>query len=189
MIEEIDKAKSKGDTLGGKFIVIASGLPPGLGSFDQWDNRFDATVAAAFMSIPSIKVVEIGEGFLAPFFHGIEFHDKIYYDDIRGFYRKTNRAGGIEGGMTNGQPVIITASAKPIPTTLKGLQSVNIKTKNIEKSISERSDVCAVPSAAVVGEAVLAIEILNVFQNKFGKDNLEEILENYNNYKKYLKEI
>ena len=189
MIEEIDKAKNEGDTLGGKFKVIASGLPPGLGSFDQWDNRFDARVAAAFMSIPSIKVVEIGEGFLAPFFHGIEFHDEIYYDDIRGFYRKTNRAGGIEGGMTNGQPVIITASAKPIPTTAKGLQSVNIKTKNIENSLSERSDVCAVPSAAVVGEAVLAIEILNAFQDKFGKDSLEEVLENYNNYKKYLKEI
>ncbi len=190
MIEEIDKAKNAGDTLGGKFIVIASGLPPGLGSFDQWDNRFDARVAAAFMSIPSIKVVEIGEGFLAPFFHGIEFHDEIYYNhDAHGFYRKTNRAGGIEGGMTNGQPVIITASAKPIPTTVKGLQSVNIKTKDIESSLSERSDVCAVPSAAIVGEAVLAIEILNAFQDKFGKDNLEEILEAYNNYKKYLKEI
>ena len=189
MIEEIDKAKNEGDTLGGKFIVIASGLPPGLGSFDQWDNRFDARIAAAFMSIPSIKVVEIGEGFLAPFFHGREFHDEIYHDGIRGFYRKTNRAGGIEGGMSNGQPVIITASAKPIPTTSKGLQSVNIKTKNIENSLSERSDVCAVPSAAVVGEAVLAIEILNAFQDKFGKDSLEEVLENYNNYKKYLKEI
>ena len=189
MIEEIDKAKNEGDTLGGKFKVIASGLPPGLGSFDQWDNRFDARVAAAFMSIPSIKVVEIGEGFLTPFFHGIEFHDEIYYDDTSGFYRKTNRAGGIEGGMTNGQPVIITASAKPIPTTAKGLQSVNIKTKNIENSLSERSDVCAVPSAAVVGEAVLAIEILNAFQDKFGKDSLEEVLENYNNFKKYLKEI
>jgi chorismate synthase len=189
MIEEIDKAKNEGDTLGGKFKVIVSGLPPGLGSFDQWDNRFDARVAAAFMSIPSIKAVEIGEGFLAPFFHGIEFHDEIYHDDFNGFYRKTNRAGGIEGGMTNGQPVIITASAKPIPTTAKGLQSVNIKTKNIENSLSERSDVCAVPSAAVVGEAVLAIEILNAFQDKFGKDSLEEVLENYHNYKKYLKEI
>ena len=189
MIEEIDKAKNEGDTLGGKFKVIASGLPPGLGSFDQWDNRFDARVAAAFMSIPSIKVVEIGEGFLAPFFHGSEFHDEIFHDGILGFYRKTNRAGGIEGGMSNGQPVIITASAKPIPTTAKGLQSVNIKTKNIENSLSERSDVCAVPSAAVVGEAVLAIEILNAFQDKFGKDSLEEVLENYNNFKKYLKEI
>lgn len=189
MIEEIDKAKNEGDTLGGKFKVIASGLPPGLGSFDQWDNRFDARVAAAFMSIPSIKAVEIGEGFLAPFFHGIEFHDKIYCNNTGGFYRKTNRAGGIEGGMTNGQPVIITASAKPIPTTAKGLQSVNIKTKNIENSLSERSDVCAVPSAAVVGEAVLAIEILNAFLDKFGKDSMEEVLENYNNYKKYLKEI
>ena len=189
MIEEIDKAKNEGDTLGGKFKVIASGLPPGLGSFDQWDNRFDARVAAAFMSIPSIKVVEIGEGFLAPFLHGIEFHDEIYYDNTSGFYSKTNRAGGIEGGITNGQPVIITASAKPIPTTAKGLQSVNIKTKNIDNSLSERSDVCAVPSAAVVGEAVLAIEILNAFQDKFGKDSLEEVLENYNNYKKYLKEV
>jgi chorismate synthase len=189
MIEEIDKAKNEGDTLGGKFIVIAYGLPPGLGSFDQWDNRFDARIAAAIMSIPSIKVVEIGEGFLAPFFHGREFHDEIFHDGILGFYRKTNRAGGIEGGMSNGQPVIITASAKPIPTTAKGLQSVNIKTKDIDNSLSERSDVCAVPSAAVVGEAVLAIEILNAFQDKFGKDSLEEVLENYNNFKKYLKEI
>jgi chorismate synthase len=189
MIEEIDKARNEGDSLGGKFKVIACGLPPGMGSFDQWDNRFDARIAAAFMSIPSIKVIEIGEGFLAPFFRGTEFHDEIYFDDIRGFYRKTNRAGGIEGGMTNGQPVIITASAKPIPTTTKGLKSVNIKTKNMENSLSERSDICAVPSAAVVGEAVLAIEILNTVQKKFGKDSLEEILEAYKNYKKYLKEI
>jgi chorismate synthase len=189
MIKEIDKAKNDGDTLGGKFIIIASGLPPGLGSYDQWENRFDSKIAAAVMSVPSIKVVEIGEGFFAPFFRGTEFHDEIYYDNNRGFYRKTNRAGGIEGGMTNGEPLIITASAKPIPTTMKGMQSVNIKTKIIEKSLCERSDVCAVPSAAVVGEAVLAIEILNAFQDKFGKDSLEEVLENYTSYKKYLKEI
>jgi len=189
MTEEIDKARNEGNTLGGKFKVIASGLPPGLGSFDQWDNRFDAKTAAALMSIPSVKVVEIGDGFLAPFFSGTEFHDEIYHNSKNGFYRNTNRAGGIEGGMTNGKPIIITASVKPIPTTGKGLQSVNIKTKKIENSLSERSDVCAVPNAAIVGESVLAIEILNAFQDKFGKDNLEEILESYNNFKKYLKEI
>lgn len=189
MIEEIDKARSEGDTLGGKFIVIATGIFPGLGSYDQWSNRLDGRIAAAFMSIPSVKVVEVGEGFLSPFFKGREFHDEIYYDKLQGFYRKTNRAGGIEGGMTNGQPVVITVSVKPIPTTLKGLKSVNIKTKKIEKSLSERSDVCAVQSAAVVGEAVLAIEVLNAFQDKFGRDNINEIIEAYDNFKKYLKKI
>jgi chorismate synthase len=141
------------------------------------------------MSIPAVKAVEIGDGFKAPGITGLNFHDEIYYKEGTGFYRKTNRAGGIEGGITNGEPIVVGACMKPIPTTQKGLQTVNIKTKKKETSLKERSDVCAVPAASVIGEAMISIEILNSIQEKFGKDNIEEILENYSNYIKYLEKI
>jgi chorismate synthase len=189
MKEAIIKAKEYGDTLGGKFKVIAKGLIPGLGSYIQWDLRLNAKIAAALMSIPAIKAVEIGDGFNSANRKGTDFHDEYYFDKKIGIYRKTNRAGGLEGGMTNGMPVVVGATMKPIPTTKKGLKSVNIKTKESESSLSERADICAVPSAAVVGEAMLATEILNAVQDKFGGDNIEEILKAYNNYKKYIKEI
>jgi chorismate synthase len=189
MKETIIKAKEYGDTLGGKFKVIAKGLIPGLGSYIQWDLRLNAKIAAALMSIPAIKAVEIGDGFNSANRKGTDFHDEYYFDKKIGIYRKTNRAGGLEGGMTNGMPVVVGATMKPIPTTKKGLKSVNIKTKESESSLSERADICAVPSAAVVGEAMLATEILNAVQDKFGGDNIEEILKAYNNYKKYIKEI
>jgi len=189
MKEAIIKAKEYGDTLGGKFKVIAKGLIPGLGSYIQWDLRLNAKIAAALMSIPAIKAVEIGDGFNSANCKGTDFHDEYYFDKKIGIYRKTNRAGGLEGGMTNGMPVVVGATMKPIPTTKKGLKSVNIKTKESASSLSERADICAVPSAAVVGEAMLAIEILNAIQDKFGRDNIEEILKAYNNYKKYIEEI
>lgn len=189
MKEEILKARKNRDTLGGKFKVIAKGLPAGLGSYTQWDKRFDGRIAFAFMSIPAIKAVEIGEGFNAAAVSGLNFHDEIYYSKKKSFYRKTNRAGGIEGGMTNGEDVVVGAVMKPIPTTEKGLNTVNIKTKIREISLKERADICAVPAASIVGEAVLSIEILNMIQEKFGSDSIHEIIENYNNYKKYLKNI
>jgi chorismate synthase len=189
MKQEIKKAAKNKDSLGGSFKVIATGVPPGLGSYSQWDRRIDARIAAAFMSIPSVKGVEIGEGINQPSKTGSYFHDEIYYKKSDGFYRKTNRAGGIEGGMTNGEPVVITAYMKPIPTTGKGLHTINIKSKEDEVSLKERSDICAVPSASVVGESMLSIEILNSVQEKFGKDSITEILENYSSYKRYIEKV
>ncbi len=189
MKEEIRKTIKNGDTIGGKFKVVATGVLPGLGSYSQWDSRIDGEIARMFMSIPAAKAVEIGDGFNAPVMTGINFHDKIYYNKESGFYRKTNRAGGIEGGITNGEPVIVGAYMKPIPTTSKGLDSVNMETKESVISLKERSDVCVVPAAAVIGESMLSIVLVNSVQEKFGGDNIEEILENYNNYKKYLKNI
>lgn len=189
MKEEIKKAAENKDSLGGSFKVIATGVPPGLGSYSQWDRRTDTRIAAAFMSIPSVKGVEIGEGINREGKTGSNFHDEIYYKKKDGFYRKTNRAGGIEGGMTNGAPVVITAYMKPIPTTGKGLHTINIISKKVEASLKERSDICAVPSASVVGESMLSIEILNSVQEKFGKDSITEILENFSSYKRYIEKV
>ena len=189
MKEEITEATKKGNTLGGSFILFAKGLPPGIGSYNQWDRRLDAKIAHAIMSIPAIKAVEIGRGIEASSSSGLSFHDEIFYNKKKGFYRNTNNAGGIEGGITNGEDIIITAYMKPIPTTSSGLKTVDIKTKDAEMSLKERSDVCAVPSASVVGEAMLSIALADEIQKKFGEDNISEILENYNNYKSYIKNI
>ncbi|MHB1334670.1 MAG: chorismate synthase [Candidatus Humimicrobiaceae bacterium] len=189
MKEEINNASKEGNTLGGSFILYAKGLLPGLGSYIQWDRRLDAKISHAIMSIPAIKAVEIGQGINASNSSGLDFHDEIFYSKEKGFYRNTNNAGGIEGGITNGEDIIITAYMKPIPTTFSGLKTVNIKTKNTETSLKERSDVCAVPSASIVGEAMLAIALADEIQKKFGEDNIFEILENYNNFKAYIKNI
>ncbi|MHB1275018.1 MAG: chorismate synthase [Candidatus Humimicrobiaceae bacterium] len=189
MKEEINNASKEGNTLGGSFILYAKGLLPGLGSYIQWDKRLDAKISHAIMSIPAIKAVEIGQGINASNSSGLDFHDEIFYSKEKGFYRNTNNAGGIEGGITNGEDIIITAYMKPIPTTFSGLKTVNIKTKNTETSLKERSDVCAVPSASIVGEAMLAIALADEIQKKFGEDNIFEILENYNNFKAYIKNI
>jgi len=189
MKKEIGKAKKSGDSIGGRFKVTAEGVPAGLGSYSQWDRRIDGRIAKSFMSIPAIKGVGIGDIFNSYQKTGTGFHDEVYYRKGKGFFRKTNRAGGIEGGVTNGEPVVIEAIMKPLPTTIKGLHTVNIESKEDEISLKERSDVCAVPSASIIGEAVLSVEIFNSIQNKFGRDNINEILENYNNYKRYLQEI
>ncbi|MFO7929525.1 MAG: chorismate synthase [Candidatus Humimicrobiaceae bacterium] len=189
IIEEIKKAKKEGDTLGGSFKVIAKGLPPGIGNFIQWDSRLDSKIGEAFMSIPAIKAVEIGEGFRSGEIKGTEFHDEIHYNKNKGFYRKTNNAGGVEGGMSNGEDIVVGAVMKPIPTTRKGLKTVNISSKQADISLKERSDVCAVPSASIVGEAMLAIVLSDFIQDKFGSDNIREILENMDNYSKYYESI
>jgi chorismate synthase len=189
MKAEIDKAKKSGDSIGGSFKIIVKNTVIGLGSFTDWDMRLDARLSYAVMGIPAVKAVEIGQGIKAGSLTGLNFHDEIYYSKENGFYRNTNNAGGIEGGMTNGEDIIIGAVMKPIPTTTRGMKTVNIVTKNKSVSIKERSDTCAVPSAAVVGEAVAAIEILNAVQDKFGSDNLDEIKTNMSNYKKYLKNL
>ncbi len=189
MKDEINIAKKNLNSIGGRFKLIATGIPPGLGSYSNWDRRMDGKIAAAIMSIPAIKAVEIGQGFEAGASLGLDYNDEIYYDRKKNFFRKTNRAGGIEGGMTNGENIIIGATMKPLPTTAKGMKTVNIRTKETSISIKERSDVCAVPSASVVGEAMLSIELLNSVLDKFGMDNMDEILVNYTNYKKYLEKI
>ena len=166
MKQEIIAAKENGDSLGGSFRVIAKGVLPGLGSYSQQDRRIDSRIASSFMSIPAVKAVEIGEGFSAASTTGLNFHDEIYYDEKIGFYRKTNRAGGIEGGMTNGEDIVVGAVMKPIPTTYRGIRSVDIKTKKSKLSLKERADVCAVPSASIIGEAMLSIEILSAIQEK-----------------------
>jgi chorismate synthase len=189
MIKLIEEAKKDGDTLGGIFEVIAIGLPIGLGSYSQWDRRLDARLAFAVMSIPAIKGVEIGLGFECANVPGSMVHDEIFYSRRKGFFRKTNRAGGLEGGITNGEPIILRAAMKPIPTLRKTLASVNFKTKEPTMASYERSDVCAVPAASVVGEAVVAIELCKAMLEKFAGDNIQEMKKNYHNYMEAIKRM
>lgn len=190
MKSRIKEAKKKGDTVGGIFEIIVTNTPPGLGSYSQWDRRINARIAYAVMSIQAIKGVEIGIGFEAARKFGSEVHDAIYYDEERQrFYRKTNRAGGIEGGMTNGENIIVHAAMKPIATLYQPLDSVDIVTKKPFKASVERSDICAVPAASVVGEAMVALEIANAILEKFGGDSIEEIKRNYESYLEYVKKI
>ena len=194
MCREIDRAREKGDTLGGVFEVVITGVPIGLGSYVQWDRRLDARLASAFMSIPGVKAVEIGKGIEASEKKGSDVHDEIFAqeesekDSFR-YYRKTNRAGGIEGGVTNGEKVVIRAHLKPIPTLINPLHSIDFVTKKETKAIYQRSDICVVPAASVVGETAAAWEIAVAFLEKFGGDSLLEIKENYKNYKKRLQKI
>jgi chorismate synthase len=191
MCREIDRAREKGDTLGGVFEAVISGVPIGLGSYVEWDRRLDTQLASAFMSIPGVKAVEIGEGIEASEKKGSDVHDEIFIQDkpknnSSRYYRKTNRAGGIEGGVTNGEEVVIRAYLKPIPTLINPLHSIDFATKKETKAIYQRSDICVVPAASVVGEAVAAWEIAAAFLEKFSGDSLIEIKENYENYKKRL---
>ena len=178
----IDRAAKAGDTFGGIFEIIIHGVPPGLGSYVQWDRKIDANLARAITSIQAIKGVGFGSGFAAAALAGSKVHDEIFHDRIRGFYRKTNTAGGIEGGMTTGEDIVIRAAMKPISTLKRPLSTVNIRTKKAVKAAVERSDVCAVPAASVIGEAVSAIEIANAFLEKFGGDSLFEMSRNYKGY-------
>lgn len=184
---EIDKAKEEGDTLGGSIRVMVKNVPIGLGSFVQWDRKLDGLLAQALMSIQAVKAVEFGLGGACASSLGSETHDEIFYNE-KGFFRKTNNAGGIEGGMTNGEEVIINITMKAIPTMRKPLESVDILTKEPYQAHFERSDTCAVPACGVVAEAMTAIVILNAFLEKFSSDNYNEIKSNFENYKKCLLE-
>lgn len=178
----IDNAKEAGDTLGGIFEVIAINILPGLGSHIQWDRRLDSKLTAALMSIPAIKGVEIGEGFKYAELPGSLAHDEIFYQSGKGFYRMTNHAGGLEGGMSNGENIVVRAVMKPIPTLMTPLQSVNVFTNAEVKANTERSDTCAVAAAAVVGEAMMAIALAEALIEKFGSDNMTDLsmaIENY----------
>ena len=190
MIEKIKKAKKEGDSLGGIIEIIAFGVPPGLGNHTQWDLRLDGILAGALMSIQGIKGVEIGLGFSFSKKFGSQVHDEILYcKDEGAFCRTTNNAGGIEGGMTNGEFVIASAAMKPIPTLMKPLRSVDIITKKPESASTERSDVCAVPAVSVVGEAVMAFEIARCFMEKFGGDSINEVTRNYEGYMEQIRVI
>ncbi|HKZ07014.1 MAG TPA: chorismate synthase [Methylomirabilota bacterium] len=187
MIEAIDVAKGKGDTLGGVFEVVALGCPVGLGSYVHWDRKLDGRLAQAFCSIHAIKGAEVGMGFEAARRPGSEVHDEILLDPAGGFTRGTNSAGGLEGGVTNGQPVVVRAAMKPISTLRRPLRSVDVETKSAVEAVVERSDVCAVPAAGVVGEAMMALVLAEAFLAKFGGDSLDEIRRNYGAYRDYLK--
>jgi len=180
MIAAIDDAKQRGDTLGGVFEVVALGLPIGLGSYSSWETRLDGQLAQALMGIQAIKGVEIGLGFECADIPGSAVHDPFFYDDNeQRFLRGSNNAGGIEGGITNGEPLIVRAAMKPIATLMKQLPSVDLQTKKGVPAFAERSDVCAVPAAAVVGEAMTGIVLARAFLEKFGGDSVGEIAENY----------
>ena len=190
----IDHAKSAGDTLGGVVEVQVLGLPPGLGSHVQWDRKLDGRLAGALMSIQAIKGVEIGLGFEVARRPGSKVHDEIAYNAdavsqgaMSGYVRPTNNAGGLEGGMTNGQPLIVRAAMKPIPTLYTPLQSVDIETREAYEASVERSDTCAVPAALVVAEAVVCIELVTAMQEKFGGDSLAEVQRNLERYLEHVK--
>ena len=182
MKEKIDEAEKSKDTLGGVFEVIVKGVPPGLGSCVHCDRRLDASLAEAIMSIPAIKAVEIGNAIECAGKPGSEVHDEIFYSREKGIYRKTNNAGGIEGGMSNGEDIIVRGYMKPISTLMDGLNTIDIDTKKQVKASTERSDVCAVHAAGVVGEAVSALSITKAFLEKFGGDSIIEINRNYKGY-------
>lgn len=187
--KSIDTAKAAGDTLGGIIEVQVLGCPPGLGSHVQWDRKLDARLALSLMSIQAIKGVEIGLGFGVAERPGSKVHDEIFYDvealesgALTPIYRTTNNAGGIEGGMSNGEPIVLRAAMKPIPTLYKPLRSVDMVTHEPFEAAVERSDTCAVPAALVVAEAVVATEIAAAFLDKFAGDSLVEIRRNYSGY-------
>jgi chorismate synthase len=185
----IDSWRANGDSVGGVFEIVVTGLPVGLGSHIHWDLKLESKLAAQLMGIQAIKGVEIGSGFKGAGLPGSKAHDEIYYDLKKGFYRSSNQAGGIEGGMTNGEELIIRLAMKPIPTLAKALHSADIISKKGRTAAKERSDVCAVPAASIVGEAVTAIVLAQSTADKFGGDSIKEIKRNYNSYLEQLKKF
>lgn len=185
MMAVIDEAKKQKNTVGGVFEVIALNLPVGLGSYVHWHRKLDARLAQAVMSIPAIKGVEIGAGFESVGEFGSQVHDPIYYDqENQNYYRSRNSAGGLEGGVTNGMPLVVRAAMKPISTLMQPLDSVDMHTKEKTPAHIERSDVCAVPAASVIGEAVVALTLADVFAEKYGGDSLSEMQSNYQESRK-----
>ncbi len=186
MKAEIDTAKENGDTLGGDFEIVFENIPVGLGSFVHWDKKLDGLIAQAVMSIPAVKSVEIGRGKEAGELFGSEMHDEVFYENWK-YVRRTNNAGGLEGGMTNGENIIVKGTMKAIPTMKKPLDSIDIISNESYKAHFERSDVCAVPACAVVAEAMVAIVLADAFLEKFGGDSYGEIRCNFDNYRNYMK--
>ena len=194
MVAAIDLAREDGDTLGGVFEVVVHGVPPGLGSYAQWDRRLDGRLGKALLSIPAVKAVSIGAGWESAALRGSEVHDEIVPDEPGagatswGLRRPTNRAGGIEGGVSNGEEIRVTARMKPLSTLSRPLASVDLETGAPGPAAIERTDTCAVPAAAVVGEAVVALVLADAFMEKFGQDSMAEIDDNYGAWRRRLRQ-
>ncbi len=182
MMRLVDEAQKRGDTLGGKFELVATGAPIGLGSHVHWDRRLDGIIGGAMLSINAMKSVEIGLGVQVAEISGSKVHDEIFYEDGIGYFRSHNNAGGIEGGMTNGEPIVVRVTMKPLPTLSSPLQSVDTRTLQPKQAHHERSDVCAVPAAVVVGEAMLAFVLANAFMDKVGGDSIAEMKSNFDEW-------
>lgn len=187
MMDAIDAAKAKGDSLGGTYRIVVTGLLPTLGGYETPSKRLTSRLGAALFSIPAMKGVEFGLGFEAARRSGSKVHDEIILDEKNGFVRKTNNAGGLEGGMTTGMPLIITVAMKPIPTLTIPLNTVNLDTLELAEASKERSDTCAVPAAAVVGESEVALVLANAYLEKFGSDNMTDIKANIASFKERIK--
>ena len=189
MMARIDEAREQRDTVGGTFEVVALGVPVGLGSYAHWERKLDARIAHAMMSIPALKGVEIGLGFEAASRWGSAVHDPIYYDEKNAHYfRSINHAGGLEGGVTNGMPLVARVAMKPISTLMQPLDSVDMSTKEKTPAHVERSDVCAVPAASIIGEAILALVLCDAFLEKFGGDSITEIKSTYERWQGHVAE-
>jgi chorismate synthase len=182
MVAEIDRLRKQNESLGGVFEVRAFGLVPGLGTHVSWEERLDGRLGQAMLSIQAIKAVSIGDGIEVAGMPGSKAHDEIFYDDARGYYRNTNRAGGVEGGMTTGAPLVVRASMKPLPTLTKPLRSVDIATHEPAEALRERTDSCTVPAAGVVGEAMVAFVLADAYRQKFGGDHIEDVRAALRNY-------
>ncbi|RKY42201.1 MAG: chorismate synthase [Candidatus Makaraimicrobium thalassicum] len=190
MRAEIDRAREAGDTVGGSFEVIAADIPPGLGSYAQWDRRLDGALARSVMAIPAVKAVSIGSGIESAAKKGSQTHDAIAYDDAgKRFVRSSNSAGGLEGGVTNASSVVIRGFMKPIATLCTPLKSVDIDTKKESTAATERADVTAVPACGVVAESAVAFEIASAFLEKFGGDSMAEVRRNYRAYMEHLRQM
>ncbi len=175
MVEHINVQRKANESIGGVFEVVAFGLVPGLGSHTSWETRLDGRIGGAICSIQAVKGASLGDGWDLPARPGSEAHDEIFYSEDRGFYRETNRAGGLEGGMTTGEPLTVRGAMKPLPTLTKPLRSVDISTREPAEALRERTDSCTVPAAGVVGEAMVALVLAGAYREKFGGDNIEDV--------------
>lgn len=175
MVEHINVQRKANESIGGVFEVVAFGLVPGLGSHISWETRLDGRIAGAICSIQAVKGASLGDGWDLPARPGSEAHDEIFYSDDRGYYRETNRAGGLEGGMTTGEPLTVRGAMKPLPTLTRPLRSVDISTREPAEALRERTDSCTVPAAGVVGEAMVALVLAGAYREKFGGDNIEDV--------------
>jgi chorismate synthase len=182
MVAEIDSGRKANESLGGVFEVRAFGLVPGLGSHISWDERLDGRLAQAVLSIHAMKGAEVGGGYALAGIPGSQAHDEIFWSAERGYYRETNRAGGVEGGMTTGQPLVVTGAMKPLPTLTKPLRSVDTDTKEPAAALKERTDSCTVPAAGVVGEAMVAIVLASAYREKFGGDHIDDVIDAVRHY-------
>ncbi|HWE14969.1 MAG TPA: chorismate synthase [Solirubrobacteraceae bacterium] len=183
MVAEINRLRKANESLGGVFEIRAFGLVPGLGSHVSWQERLDGLLGQAILSIQAVKAIAIGDGLEVAGLPGSQAHDEIFYDDGRGFYRQTNRSGGIEGGMTNGDPLVVRGAMKPLPTLTKPLRSVDIATHEPAEALRERTDSCTVPAAGVVGEAMVAFVVADAYRRKFGGDHIDDVLQAVDAYR------